>query len=567
MADSSAPSAPHAPRTPRQIADAHVDAYAALDPGVAASLGVNLHDDRQPDLSPEGFEASDELDRRTLEALAALPADIRADPAEAACARLLAERLGARRAVHAAGDHFRSLSNIASPVHQIRQVFTIVPTATEQDWSVVAGKLRNTPTALQGYQATLTEGLRRGLYSGPRQVETVIGQFDGWIGSGTGGSWFADFVAKGPDALRPELDRAAALATAATADFRDWLRDSYAPAAADAPDIAGREHYLRSSRYCTGADLDLDEAYAWAWTEFHRLDAEMRAEADRVRPGAAPLEAVEYLEVHGHAVKGVDGIRSWLQQLMDEAIAALDGTHFDLDGPLRQVEAMIAPAGSAAAPYYTRPSLDFARPGRTWLPTLGRETFPTWQLVSTWYHEGVPGHHLQLAQRMRCAGSLSRFQMTLGSVSAETEGWALYAERFMDELGFFSDPGRRLGFLDEQMLRTIRVIIDIGMHLELVIPADSPFHPGERWTPELATAFFAAYNGSPAEMRESEIVRYLGWPGQAIGYKLGERAWRAGREQARARQGAGFDLKTWHMKALSQGAFGLDDLTEQLAGL
>jgi uncharacterized protein (DUF885 family) len=252
---------------------------------------------------------------------------------------------------------------------------------------------------------------------------------------------------------------------------------------------------------------------------------------------------------------------------MDEAIAALDGTHFDLEGPLRQVEAMIAPAGSAAAPYYTRPSLDFSRPGRTWLPTLDRETFPTWQLVSTWYHEGVPGHHLQLAQRMRCAGSLSRFQMTLGSVSAETEGWALYSERFMDELGFFTDPGRRLGFLDEQMLRTIRVIIDIGMHLELVIPADSPFHPGERWTPELATAFFAAYNGSPAEMRESEIVRYLGWPGQAIGYKLGERAWRAGREQARARQGAGFDLKTWHMKALSQGAFGLDDLTEQLAGL
>ena len=83
---------------------------------------------------------------------------------------------------------------------------------------------------------------------------------------------------------------------------------------------------------------------------------------------------------------------------MDEAIDALDGTHFDLAEPVRRVEAMIAPPGSAAAPYYTRPSQDFSRPGRTWLPTLGRERFPLWDLVSTWYHEGVPGHHLQLAQ-------------------------------------------------------------------------------------------------------------------------------------------------------------------------
>ena len=552
---------------PRQLADAYVEALVAHNPGVAAGLGLHPDDDRQPDLSPEGFDAEADLARRTLADLAALPADRLGDSAEAACARLLKERLSAQLAVHDAGDHLRSLSNIASPLHHVRQIFTIMPTANEHDWSVVAGRLRNSAGALRGYRQTLQLGLDRGLYSGPRQVSTVIGQLGGWLGADGGRSWFADFAAQGPDPLRAELAAAAADATAATAEFRDWLRTDYAPAAAGAPDIAGRERYLRSARQCTGADLDLDEAYSWAWTEFHRLDAAQRAEAVRVLPGATPQQAVAHLEQHGHVVKGVEEVRRWLQQIMDEAIDALDGTHFDLEGPLRRVEAMIAPAGSAAAPYYTRPSLDFSRPGRTWLPVIDRTEFPTWELVSIWYHEGVPGHHLHLAQRMRCAEQLSRFQTTIGSVSADTEGWALYAERFMDELGWFGDPARRMGFLDGQMLRAVRVVIDIGMHLELAIPADSPFHPGERWTPELATGFFAAYTGSSAETRESEIVRYLGWPGQAIGYKLGERAWLRGREEARRRQGAAFDLKTWHMKALSQGAFGLDDLTEQLASL
>ncbi|MGC0334549.1 uncharacterized protein (DUF885 family) [Streptomyces sp. SAI-170] len=356
-------------------------------------------------------------------------------------------------------------------------------------------------------------------------------------------------------------------ATAAVAGFRDWLRDAYAPATVGTPDAVGRERYQLAVRHHTGADLDLDEAHAWAWSEFHRTAAEMRTEAERALPGAGVLETMDHLERHGHAIEGEEAIRDWLQQLMDQAITALDGTHFDISGPLRRVESRIAPAGSAASPYYSGPSLDFSRPGRTYLPTLGRDTFPTWQLVSVWYHEGVPGHHLQLAQWVSLADRLSRYQTTLGMVSANTEGWALYAERLMDDLGFLTDPAHRLGFLDEQMLRTIRVIIDIGMHLGLAIPADAGFHPGERWTPELATEFMATYNGSPAELRDSEIVRYLGWPGQAIGYKLGERAWLRGREAARRRQGSAFDLKTWHMKALAQGSLGLDDLADQLATL
>ncbi|MEU9045527.1 MULTISPECIES: DUF885 domain-containing protein [unclassified Kitasatospora] len=558
--------------TARTIADRYLDQVAAQSPLDAASLGLHPGDDRQPDLSPEGFEALADLARRTLADLDAAPTaagiPTAADPADQSCARLLRERLTAELAVHDAGENLRQLRNISAHVHQVRKIFTYMPTATDDDWATVAGRMRNLPAALDGYRATLTEGMNRRLLAAPRQAATVIDQLTAWTGEGTGNAgWFADFVTPGPEQLRGELDAAALRATAAVAEFRDWLRDTYAPATTDTPDAVGRERYRLAVRYHTGADIDLDEAYAWAWSEFHRTAADMHTAAERVLPGAGALAAMRHLERHGHAVQGEEAIRDWLQQTMDRAITALDGTHFDISGPLRRVESRIAPAGSAAAPYYSGPSLDFSRPGRTYLPTLGRDTFPTWQLVSIWYHEGVPGHHLQLAQWVAVADRLSRYQTTLGMVSANVEGWALYAERLMDELGFLDDPAHRLGFLDEQMLRTIRVIIDIGMHLGLAIPTDAGFHPGERWTPELATEFMATYNGSPADMRDSEIVRYLGWPGQAIGYKIGERAWLQGREAARHRQGAAFDLKTWHMKALTQGSLGLDDLVEQLAAL
>lgn len=137
----------------------------------------------------------------------------------------------------------------------------------------------------------------------------------------------------------------------------------------------------------------------------------------------------------------------------------------------------------------------------------------------------------------------------------------------MDELGFLTDPARRLGYLDKQMLRIIRVIVDIGMHLELPVPAGSGFHPGVRWTPGLATGFMAPYHGSSPARRAGEIDRYVGWPGQAIGYELGERAWLRGREAARRRHGAAFDPKAWHTGALSLGSLGLDDPAESLAAL
>ncbi|MGW4438158.1 DUF885 domain-containing protein [Streptomyces sp. NPDC004596] len=555
---------------PRQVADAYVDDLIALDPVTGTYLGVQESSTRLPDYSPAGQEALAELMRTTLARLDEAERQPGADSdAERRCGRLLRERLTAELAVHEAGEHLRAVGNMSTPGHSVRDVFTVMPARTEEDWSAIAERLRAVPAAVAGYRASLELGLERKLYAAPRPTATYIGQLGEWTDTdGKGRGWYEDFAAAGPDALRAELDEAARTATAALATLRDWMREVYAPAVEGAPNTVGRERYARWARYFNGTDLDLDEAYAYGWAEFHRILAEMEREAEKILPGAAtPWVALAHLDEHGRHIEGVEEVREWLQGLMDRAIADLDGTHFELAERVRKVESHIAPPGGAAAPYYTAPSEDFSRPGRTWLPTMGLTRFPVYDLVSTWYHEGVPGHHLQLAQWAHVAKDLSRYQATVGGVSANAEGWALYAERLMDELGYLTDPEERLGYLDAQMMRAARVIVDIGMHLELEIPADSPFHPGERWTPELAQEFFGSHSSRPADFVESELTRYLTIPGQAIGYKLGERAWLLGRENARARHGDAFDLKAWHMAALSQGSLGLDDLLDELSRL
>ncbi|MFC4555948.1 DUF885 domain-containing protein [Georgenia faecalis] len=559
------------PVTARTVADDYVAALTELDPSVATALGVRS--DRMPDLSPAGLAARADLARRTLAALGSAATDTDADRR---CARLLSERLTAQLDVHDAGEDLRSLRPIGSPLQGLRSIFLMMPTATPQDWADIAHRLAEVPRAAEDYRATLAEGIAQGMLSAPRQVASAVAQLEAWLEA----DWYAEFVAAGPDALRTELDDAAAAAAVALGELRAWLAADYAAAAEGTPDAVGRERYLLAARSTTGARVDPEEAYAWGWAELGRIEAEMVAEAAQVLPGKSVGAVLAHLGTHGPAIEGEEAVRRHLQDLMDTAITELDGTLVDIPEPVRTVEARIAPPGSAAAPYYTRPSLDFARPGRTWLPTLGRDRFPLWDLVSTWYHEGVPGHHLQLAMWVHLAPQLSRYQVSIGSVSATTEGWALYAERLMDERGYLTDPAERLGYLDAQRMRAVRIIIDIGMHLELEVPAADPIaaafladaglEAGARWTPALAREFFGRHCGREDDFLDSEIDRYLGWPGQAISYKLGERAWLAGRAAAQERAtaaGRAWDAKAWHTAALGLGSLGLDDLERELTDL
>ena len=444
------------------------------------------------------------------------------------------------------------------------------PTATEAVANIAA-RLTAFPTAVEQYKVTLREAAAQGHVAPRHQFVEVAKQCDIWTDP-QGDNFFHGLVDRleADGALAAELQRGASAATAATAEFGAFLREEMAPVGRE-KQAAGRERYALASQYFLGAKVDLDETYAWGFDELARLESEMRAVAAQiVGPGASIHDAVEALDADpARSIQGKEAFRDWMQALGDKAIAELHGTHFDIPEQVRRIEACLAPTSDGGI-YYTGPSEDFTRPGRMWWAVpQGITEFSTWREVTTVYHEGVPGHHLQVAQTAVRSELLNRWQRLLCWVSGHGEGWALYAERLMDDLGYLEDPGDRLGMLDAQAFRAARVIVDIGMHLELEIPRDNPFgfHPGERWTPELGWEFMRAHCRVPDENLRFELNRYLGWPGQAPSYKVGERIWLQARADAEARKGADFDLKKFHRSALDLGSVGLDPLKAALARL
>jgi uncharacterized protein (DUF885 family) len=551
------------------IAEQYVEEWAPLDPIGATYVGIAGYDDRLTDLSPEGFAAQADLDRRTLAELATVqPTDERARVAKEA----MEERLGLALERYDAGDLTSELNVISSALHGLRGIFDLMPLAGEEAASNVAARMAAVPTAVAQFERTLREAAEHGHASARHQMIEVAKQCDAWTDPQRDNFWpgLAGRVAAAgplPDSLRADLDRAAEVAREATADFGRFLRDELAPHGRE-KQAAGPERYRLASRYFLGAAIDFEETYAWGFEELARLENEMRLVADKIRPGASVDEAVEALEADPQRrIATKEAFRDWMQELADRAIADLHGVHFDIPEQVRRIECCIAPTSDGGV-YYTGPSEDFSRPGQMWWAVPeGQEGFSTWREVTTVYHEGVPGHHLQVGQTAVRADLLNRWQRLLCWCSGHGEGWALYSERLMDDLGYLDDPGNRMGMLDAQAFRASRVIVDIGMHLELEVPRDNPFgfHPGERWTPELGWEFMRAHCRVEEDQLRFELNRYLGWPGQAPSYKVGERIWLQARDDARARKGADFDLKAFHRAALDLGALGLDPLRAALS--
>lgn len=550
------------------IANRYVDEWAPLSPIGATYVGINGYDDQLDDLSPEGFAAQAELTRRTL---ADLNATAPESDTEFVAREAMLERLNLSLARYEAGEETSEVNVIASAIHGVRQVFDLMPTEGDEAAANIAARMAAVPAAVEQYKRTLLEAAAQGHVSSRQQILEVAKQCDIWTDP-QGDDFYPGLARRvgATGALADRLAETAAAATAATADFGAFLRAELAPKGRE-KQAAGRERYALASQYFLGAVVDLDETYAWGFEELHRLETEMRAvSAEIAGPGAGIEEAVAKLDADPkYRIDGKDAFRAWMQNLAEQAITDLNGTHFDIPEPIRRIEACLAPTSDGGI-YYTGPSEDFTRPGRMWWAVpQGIDSFSTWREVTTVYHEGVPGHHLQVAQTAYRSELLNRWQRLLCWCSGHGEGWALYSERLMDDLGYLADPADKLGMLDGQAFRAARVIVDIGMHLELEIPRDNPFgfHPGERWTPELGWEFMRAHCRVPDENLRFELNRYLGWPGQAPSYKVGERIWLQARDDAKRRKGDAFDLKTFHRDALNLGALGLDPLQKALARL
>jgi uncharacterized protein (DUF885 family) len=554
-----------------EIADRYVDAWATLDPIGATSVGIAGHDDRLTDLSPEGHAALAELDELTITQLRTVTP---ADEAERVSQEAMLERLQVAQDMYDSGAVTSELSVISGGLHAVRDVFDLMPMDTVDSVGVLSTRLAAVPTAYAQSRRTLLEAAEHGHVASRNQILEVAKQCDIWVAADGDDFWpglarrAAEAVSL-PETLQADLERGAAAARTATADFARFLREELAPLGRD-KDAAGRDRYQLASRSFLGATIDLDETYAWGFTELARIEAEMAAVSGKIVSGGTVKDAIAALEADpARKIRGKEAFRDWMQALADRALSELHGTHFDIPEGVRRIECCLAPTSDGGV-YYTGPSEDFTRPGRMWWAVpQGIDSFSTWQEVTTVYHEGVPGHHLQVGQAVARAGALNRWRRLLSFTSGHGEGWALYAERLMDELGYLDDPGDRLGMLDGQSLRAARVIVDIGMHLELEIPADNPFdfHPGQRWTAELGWEFLRTHTTVPDPNLRFELNRYLGWPGQAPAYKVGERIWMQARADAEARQGAEFDLKTFHRRALDLGSMGLDPFKDALARL
>jgi uncharacterized protein (DUF885 family) len=535
-----------------RLCDEYSIRQAALDPVGAARSGLVAAFGAATDYSPDGFAAQRDLIKATLASLDTFQVTSQADRLAAAYLR---ERLTAQLAWHEAGEYLMSLRTPIGMVASLRDSVDLLPRAGDDAWRNIAARMAAIPDMFGSWRVSLDEGLAKGMSAARRQALECAIQAERYVG--THQALVASYVADhGDGPLAAELRAASSAADRGYAEIARYLREQYAPRARES-DGVGADRYAVAARLSLGADIDLADAYQWGWAELDRIEAEMVAEAARVKPGASIAEASAMLD-QTEAVDGEDAYLAWLQDQHDRAIERLDGVQFDIAAPLHTIQAVLARGSTSGAAYYTPPSEDMTRPGRTWWPLGGRDRFETWSELSTVFHEGVPGHHLQNGAAKMAGDRLSRFART-SFVSGHGEGWALYAERLADELGWFDAPGTRLGMLGGSALRAARVVIDIGVHLDLPLP------DGSRWDFDVACAVLRDRGRCEPYRVHAEVVRYFGWPAQAISYKLGERAWLEARDEARRRPG--FDLKRWHTAALNLGPIGLGALAGELRAI
>jgi uncharacterized protein (DUF885 family) len=533
------------------VAERYLDTLAALDPCAATEAGITGHDDDITDYSPDGVAARADAARATLRELAGVTP---VDDVDTVTIAALRERLGVITDVNDAVLDLGELNVIASPLQTMRDVFDLMATDTEDDWALISRRLVRLPQRVNAYVEGLRAAVSAGRAPAARQVSRGVEQ------AGRTQQLFVDMVAGEPSenpTLNAELQARAATAADAYRNLATVLGCDIRPRAR-AQDAVGKDAYRLFSRAFLGATVDLEETYAWGLQQLDDIVAEQESTAARIYPGASVPETLRRLDADPrYRIEGTELLRSWMQNLSDRAVQSLADTHFDIAEPLRRLECRIAPTQNGGI-YYTGPSEDLSRPGRMWWSVPpGVDTFHTWKETTTVFHEGVPGHHLQVGRAVVLSGELNRWRRLGCWVSGHGEGWALYAERLMAELGWLEDAGDRMGMLDAQRFRAARVVIDIGVHCGLTAP------DGGVWDAQRAWAFLGNHCAQAEQTRRFELDRYLGWPGQAPSYAVGQRIWQQLRDTLLAR---GWALKEFHSRALDLGGLGLDVLGSALLG-
>ena len=534
--------------------EVYVHDLAALSPTDATAWGIPGFEGELQDFSPDYWNAIAERNRDMV-------ADVDAfddgtddnddeedfDDIDRVTADVLRDRVCLDLALHHQGETLRLLNNIDSPVQTIRDTFLIMPNDTAEDLENIRERLSRVPDALHGYCESLAEAAGQGRVAALRQVEEVISQ--------------CEDLAE-PDSLLdslglPEADPIVESAQEAFARVAAWLGEQLAPHAPH-EDAVGRDRYEQFSHLHVGEVVDLDDAYRWSLEQLRAIEAEQQQLATQLYgAGTTVREALKKLNAdERYLITGTDALQEWMQNIADQAIRDLNGRYFAIPEQAKNIECLIDPAGTGGI-FYTPPSDDFTRPGRMWWSVpKGQDTFHTWQELTTVFHEGVPGHHLQISQALAESTNLNLWRRLVAWNAGHGEGWALYAETLMKELGYHEDPGTRMGYLDAQRLRAARVAIDIGVHLGKKNPEATG-----AWDASYARSFLRENTSMTEASLSFELNRYLGWPGQAASYAIGQRLWQQLRDDALTQ---GMTLADFHSAALSYGSIPMSILRNQI---
>jgi uncharacterized protein (DUF885 family) len=445
------------------------------------------------------------------------------------------------------------------PLDDIVSVFHVMPKDTKKDVLNITKRMEGIPKLTVEWISALKDVAKLGEVNAKKRVEwaveSILNQADGS---------FID-IAQGVDPENKRLMRAAKEAEVAFEQTAAWLSHCYIPMCSDDWRM-GEERYVRSVEGFTGLVINPHEVYEFGLSEMARINKEMWEVARKLKPDATSLvEVADWLNNNeDYIIHGPSKLKAYLESITKSAIKDLSAAYFTIPVAIRKCEVTLDATTIDESPYYMSPSDDLVRPGSTIYPTLGREDFTIWENVSTWYHESVPGHHMQIATSVLNKETLTTYQRGDGWNSGYGEGWALYSETLMNELGYFSDLGHKMGYLMCQAMRAARLVVDIGLHLGYEVPEGMKARDGEVWSYSVAIKYMTDQALLKRGYAENEVKRYICWGGQAVSYKLGERIWMQAREDAKKRHGDKFNIKKFHMYALNLGPMGLGALKEEL---
>ncbi|MFP5316784.1 MAG: DUF885 domain-containing protein [Acidimicrobiia bacterium] len=541
----------------RALAEEYWDALLEVNPTTATVLGDHRFDDRIEDLSAE---AEAEARRRwsgLRDRLAAVPED-GLDSDDRVTHGQLATELD--QAVAAVDQRLVELQSDQMTGYHVGvlQTLPVMSAPDGQAAAMLLERFRKVPTALDQAAQRYVDGAAAGRTPAAICISRAANMLEGYLASPLESDVFVTLAGEGAEAVRGELaDVARDLIRPAYARMVETLRDRLLPVARDDEHCGlswiddGPAIYATLVSQHTTLDLPPEEIHAIGMEEVtEKLPAEYAEVGGRLFGTSDPAEVLQRLRTDpALRYSSGDQILADARDAFEHAMAAMG----DWFGRLPQAPCSIEVVPEFLAPdspsaYYFPPPGDGSRGGTYYVNTDKPENKARYETASIAFHEAIPGHHLQLAIAVELT-DLPRFRrFSLGN-TAYVEGWGLYAERLAEDMGLYDDDLERIGMLAADSIRACRLVVDTGIH-------------ALGWSRAKAIEFMAANTPVSVDEVTIEVDRYIGMPGQALAYKLGQREILRLRESSRATLGAGFDIKGFHDAVLGSGAVSLPVLAE-----